>query len=144
MAKLFGIIPYGGGSPVGEFVKDVGDVSSGFMSSAVQSAQTTDAREAAIADAVESSILKAKLNVDAKYPEFKKYEDQLDDKFINAEIDFFDLTYNRGQKRFNESKLIYEEVLDNPFDYQIDENFNAGNFTTAFLENFNYKKEEIV
>ena len=31
--------------------------------------------------------------------EFKKYEDQLDDKFINAEIDFFDLTYNRGQKQ---------------------------------------------
>ena len=25
--------------------------------------------------------------------EFKKYEDQLDNKFINAEIDFFDLTY---------------------------------------------------
>ena len=57
--------------------------------------------------------------------EFKKYEDQLDDKFINAEIDFFDLTYNRGQKRFNESKLIYKEILNNPFDYKIDENFNA-------------------
>ena len=57
--------------------------------------------------------------------EFKKYEDQLDDKFINAEIDFFDLTYNRVQKRFNESKLIYKEILNNPFDYQIDENFNA-------------------
>ena len=57
--------------------------------------------------------------------EFKKYEDQLDDKFINAEIDFFDLTYNRVQKRFNESKLVYKEILNNPFDYQIDENFNA-------------------
>ena len=33
--------------------------------------------------------------------EFKKYEDQLDDKFINAETDFFDLTYNRGQKSLN-------------------------------------------
>ncbi len=57
--------------------------------------------------------------------EFKKYKDQLDDKFINAEIDFFDLTYNRGQKRFNESKLIYKEILSSPFDYQIDEDFNA-------------------
>ena len=75
MAKLFGIIPYGGGSPVGEFVKDVGEVSTGFMSAAVQSAQTQDAREAAIADAVESSILKAKLNVDEKYVKFKEYED---------------------------------------------------------------------
>jgi len=57
--------------------------------------------------------------------EFKKYKDQLDDKFINAEIDFFDLTYNRGQKRFNESKLIYKEILSSPFDYKIDEDFNA-------------------
>ncbi len=70
--------------------------------------------------------------------EFKKYEDQLDDKFINAEIDFFDLTYNRGQKRFNESKLIYEEVLDNPFDYQIDENFNADFESLDYVRN---KKE---
>ena len=32
-----------------------------------------------------------------------------------------------------------------PFQKQIllDENFISGNFTTAFLENFNYKKEEI-
>ena len=31
-----------------------------------------------------------------------------------------------------------------PFQKQIllDENFRAGNFTTAFIENFNYKKEE--
>jgi len=75
MAKLFGIIPYGGGSPVGEFVKDVGDVGTGFMSAAVQSAQTQDKREADMADAVESSILKAKLNVDSKYPKFLEYED---------------------------------------------------------------------
>ena len=57
--------------------------------------------------------------------EFKKYEDQLDNKFINAEIDFFDLTYKRVQARFNESKLIYKEILNSPFDYKLDENFNA-------------------
>jgi hypothetical protein len=75
MAKLFGIIPYGGSSPVGEFVKDVGDVGTGFMGAAVQSAQTQDAREAAITDAVEKAVLSAKIGIDAKYPEFKKYED---------------------------------------------------------------------
>jgi carboxyl-terminal processing protease len=73
--------------------------------------------------------------------EFKKYEDQLDDKFINAEIDFFDLTYNRGQKRFNESKLIYEEVLDNPFDYQIDENFNADFESLDYVKNKSEMKD---
>ena len=67
--------------------------------------------------------------------EFKKYEDQLDDKFINAEIDFFDLTYNRGQQRFNESKLIYKEILNNPFDYQIDENINADFKSLDYVKN---------
>ena len=73
--------------------------------------------------------------------EFKKYEDQLDDKFINAEIDFFDLTYNRGQKRFNESKLIYEEILDTPFDYQIDENFNADFESLDYVKNKSEMKD---
>ena len=73
--------------------------------------------------------------------EFKEYENKLDDKFINAEIDFFDLTYNRGQKRFNESKLIYEEVLDNPFDYQIDENFNADFESLDYVKNKSEMKD---
>jgi len=73
--------------------------------------------------------------------EFKKYEDQLDDKFINAEIDFFDLTYNRGQERFNESKLIYKEILDNPFDYQIDENFNADFESLDYVKNKSEMKD---
>ena len=38
MAKLFGVIPYGGDSMVGQLVKDVGHVSEGFMGSAIQSA----------------------------------------------------------------------------------------------------------
>ncbi len=67
--------------------------------------------------------------------EFRKYKDQLDDKFINAEIDFFDLTYNRGQKRFNESKLIYKEILSNPFDYQMDEDFNADFESLDYVKN---------
>ena len=73
--------------------------------------------------------------------EFKKYEDQLDDKFINAEIDFFDLTYNRGQQRFNESKLIYKEILNNPFDYQIDENFNADFESLDYVKNKSEMKD---
>ena len=73
--------------------------------------------------------------------EFKKYEDQLDDKFINAEIDFFDLTYNRVQKRFNESKLVYKEILNNPFDYQIDENFNADFESLDYVKNKSEMKD---
>ena len=73
--------------------------------------------------------------------EFRKYKDQLDDKFINAEIDFFDLTYNRGQKRFNESKLIYKEILSNPFDYQMDEDFNADFESLDYVKNKSEMKD---
>ena len=38
--------------------------------------------------------------------EFKKYEYELDDQFLNAQVDFFELTYNRSQLRFNESQSI--------------------------------------
>ena len=73
--------------------------------------------------------------------EFRKYKDQLDDKFINAEIDFFDLTYNRGQKRFNESKLIYKEILSDPFDYQMDEDFNADFESLDYAKNKSEMKD---
>ena len=57
--------------------------------------------------------------------EFKKYEYELDDQFLNAQVDFFELTYNRSQLRFNESQSIYKEILGKPFNYQLDEDFNA-------------------
>lgn len=75
MAKLFGVIPYGGGSTLGEFVKDVGTVGEGFMGAAVESAQAEDAREAAIADKVTEATLNAAFELDSKYPAFQKNED---------------------------------------------------------------------
>ena len=67
--------------------------------------------------------------------EFKDYQDQLDDKFINAEIDFFDLTYNRLESRIKESKIIYQEILNNPFDYNLDEDFITDFESLDYVEN---------
>ena len=57
--------------------------------------------------------------------EFSKYETKIDDQILNKELTFFDLTYTRLMQRMDESKSYYKDVLDKPFDYTIDEEFNT-------------------
>lgn len=57
--------------------------------------------------------------------EFKQYELMLDDQFINKDLTFFNLTYTRLMKRMEESKKRYKILLAQPFNYNIDETFNA-------------------
>lgn len=53
--------------------------------------------------------------------EFEKFKFQLDDQIKNTDITFFDMVYQRLLKRMEDAKEIYKEVLDEPFDYGIDE-----------------------
>src|SRR6476620_4614291 len=57
--------------------------------------------------------------------EFKKYETQIDDQIKNKELTFFELTYNRLMQRIKESKNYYKSVLDKPFDYSVEEEFDT-------------------
>ncbi len=57
--------------------------------------------------------------------EFSKYETELDDQLINKDLTFFSLTYDRLMKRMDDSKKIYKDILNTPFDYSIDESFNT-------------------
>jgi carboxyl-terminal processing protease len=57
--------------------------------------------------------------------DFAKYETELDDQIINKDLTFFNLTYERLMKRMEESKVIYQGVLNTPFDYKINESFNT-------------------
>ncbi|CAA9198590.1 Tail-specific protease [Flavobacterium bizetiae] len=57
--------------------------------------------------------------------EFKQYELQLDDQFLNRDLTFFNLTYTRLMKRMEESKKRYKTILAQPFNYDVDETFNA-------------------
>lgn len=57
--------------------------------------------------------------------EFKQYELMLDDQFINKDLTFFNLTYTRLMKRMEESKKRYKILLAQPFNYNIEETFNA-------------------
>ena len=57
--------------------------------------------------------------------EFSKFETELDDQFINKELTFFNLTYDRLIKRMGEGKKLYKEILSTPFDYTIEESLNS-------------------
>ena len=57
--------------------------------------------------------------------EFSKYELQIDDQISKKELTFFDLTYTRLMKRMEETKSFYAAILDKPFDYTTEEEFNT-------------------
>jgi carboxyl-terminal processing protease len=67
--------------------------------------------------------------------EFAKYETSIDDEIKSQKLTFFDLTYNRLMKRMTESKDFYKEILDKPFDYNVDETFNTDYEKLPFAKN---------
>lgn len=73
--------------------------------------------------------------------EFSKYETELDDQIKNKDLSFFDLTYDRLMKRIGESKAFYKEILDKPFDYNIQETINTDYEKLPFCQNEQELKE---
>jgi carboxyl-terminal processing protease len=70
--------------------------------------------------------------------EFEAYKDKIDDQILAYDLNFFNLTYERLLQRINESKDLYKEVLAQPFDYNLDEDFNTDYKKADFT---NSKKE---
>jgi len=67
--------------------------------------------------------------------EFSKYETELDDELINKDLTFFNLTYDRLMKRMEESKSIYKDIMNVPFDYSIDESFDTDYDKAPYAKN---------
>ncbi|MBR9844971.1 MAG: tail-specific protease [Algicola sp.] len=57
--------------------------------------------------------------------EFEKYKTDLDDQIKAYDVSFFNITYERYLQRLAESKEIYKEVLKNPFDFSVNEEFST-------------------
>jgi carboxyl-terminal processing protease len=57
--------------------------------------------------------------------EFSKYETSIDDMIKNKDLTFFDLTNARLLKRISESRSIYKDILNEPFDFTVDETINV-------------------
>jgi carboxyl-terminal processing protease len=74
--------------------------------------------------------------------DFAKYETSIDDEIKSQKLTFFDLTYNRLMKRMSESKDFYKEILDKPFDYNVDESFNTDYEKLPFAKNTTELKDK--
>ena len=70
--------------------------------------------------------------------EFEQYKFQIDDQIKNTDISFFNLVYDRLMTRMNDAKMIYKDVLDQPFDFTIDEYIDINYEKEGFAES---KKE---
>ena len=57
--------------------------------------------------------------------DFEQYKYQIDDQIKNTDISFFNLVHERYVERLSEVRIIIKEVLDEPFDYAIDESINS-------------------
>jgi carboxyl-terminal processing protease len=99
---------------------------------------------AAIDDAFSKGVYKEYINaldpskrffLQSDIEEFAKYETSIDDEIKSQKLTFFDLTYNRLMKRMTESKDFYKEILDKPFDYNVDETFNTDYEKLPFAKN---------
>ena len=73
--------------------------------------------------------------------EFEQYRYQIDDQIKNTDITFFNLVYHRLVKRMEEAKELYKEILDEPFDYTIEENINIDYSKEPFAKNTKELKE---
>lgn len=70
--------------------------------------------------------------------EFSKYETQIDDMIKDKDLTFFNLTNSRLLQRMDESRDIYENILDKPFDFNTNESINVDYEKLPFAKN---KKE---
>jgi carboxyl-terminal processing protease len=70
--------------------------------------------------------------------DFEKYKLLLDDQLKATDVTFFNLTHERLLKRIAEAKEIYNETLETPFDYTLNETFNTDYDKDEYAKN---KKE---
>ncbi|MDT0556257.1 carboxy terminal-processing peptidase [Patiriisocius hiemis] len=57
--------------------------------------------------------------------EFSQYKTQIDDQLKNKELTFFNLVYSRFSERQEEIKVLYQNVLETPFNFSENESINV-------------------
>ncbi|WP_428223453.1 carboxy terminal-processing peptidase [Flavobacterium sp.] len=78
--------------------------------------------------------------IESDIREFKTYELDLDDMIREKDLSFFNLIYDRLQKRMTEAKVIYRALNDKPFDFNVDETYNIDTDKVEFAKNYNELK----
>lgn len=73
--------------------------------------------------------------------EFQKYKTEIDDQLMNYDLSFFNLTHDRLLQRIEESRAIYKDVLEEPFDYSIKEDYDTNYEEMGWVKNKKQIKE---
>ena len=73
--------------------------------------------------------------------EFEKFKTQIDDELKVYDITFFNVTNERLVQRMIEAKAYYKEVLEQPFDFNIDEDFDTDYENHGYVKNKKKLKE---
>lgn len=73
--------------------------------------------------------------------EFEAYKDKIDDQIKAYDISFFNLTHERLLQRIAESKKIYTDLLEKPFDFSKEEDYNADYEALTYVSNKREMKE---
>lgn len=73
--------------------------------------------------------------------EFEAYKDKLDDQIKTYDIAFFNITHERLLQRIEESKAMYKEVLSEPFDFTIKEEFSTDYEKLTYVKSKKEMKE---
>ena len=73
--------------------------------------------------------------------EFEAYKDKIDDQIKAYDVSFFNLTHQRLLQRIFESKEMYKDLLDKPFNFSKDEDYNANYENLTYVSNKREMKE---
>ncbi|WP_179022093.1 carboxy terminal-processing peptidase [Winogradskyella forsetii] len=73
--------------------------------------------------------------------EFEAYKNNIDDQIKAYDVSFFNLTHERLLQRIAESKTIYSDILDKPFDFSKEEDYNADYEKLTYVTNKQEMKE---
>jgi len=73
--------------------------------------------------------------------EFDAYKDKIDDQIKAYDVSFFNLTHERLLQRIAESKTIYTGLLEKPFDFSKEEDYNADYEALTYVSNKREMKE---
>ncbi|WP_299119872.1 carboxy terminal-processing peptidase [uncultured Winogradskyella sp.] len=73
--------------------------------------------------------------------EFEVYKTKLDDQIKGYDVSFFNLTHDRLLQRIAESKKIYTNILEKPFDFSKNEEYSADYENLEFVNDKREMKE---
>ncbi|HEY0029208.1 MAG TPA: S41 family peptidase, partial [Bacteroidia bacterium] len=83
-----------------------------------------------------------KFLIQSDVDELKKMEEQIDEDINKGSFTFFDKSFDIINKRVEEAKVYYTDILAKPFDFTNDENLQLDAEKTAYAKDKNGLKEE--